>query len=244
MRGKSLGQLFISIGIIIAAYLIGNSFIQRNSENNTIWVKGLGKQNFTSDLIVWRGSFTTVDNNLQNAYSKLDSDRVLIKEFLSKYNIGDSEIVFNSVNINKDFTYSYDQKGTSTRTFNGYVLRQEVKIESKKVEETEKIAREVTELINKGVEFYSEPPQYFYTQLASLKQEMIANATTDARLRAEQINILLSSVYDIDLFSYLFDNLSVLGEHPYNHAIIKISLRFIMLIHQADRLTYSSWVNL
>ena len=187
MRGKSLGQLFISIGIIIAAYLIGNSFIQRNSENNTIWVKGLGKQNFTSDLIVWRGSFTTVDNNLQNAYSKLDSDRALIKEFLSKYNIGDSEIVFNSVNINKDFTYSYDQKGTSTRTFNGYVLRQEVKIESKKVEETEKIAREVTELINKGVEFYSEPPQYFYTQLASLKQEMIANATTDARLRAEQI---------------------------------------------------------
>ncbi len=187
MKSKSLGQLFLSLAIVIAAYFIGNSFIQRNSENNTIWVKGLGKQNFTSDLIVWRGSFTTVDNNLQNAYAKLDSDRALIKDFLSNYELEDSEIVFNSVNINKDYSYSYDQKGASTRTFNGYVLRQEVKIESKKVEETEKIAREVTELINKGVEFYSEPPQYFYTQLASLKQEMIANATTDARLRAEQI---------------------------------------------------------
>ena len=51
----------------------------------------------------------------------------------------------------------------------------------------ETISREVTELIDKGVEFYSYQPEYYYSKLSDLKIEMIASATADARTRAEQI---------------------------------------------------------
>lgn len=43
------------------------------------------------------------------------------------------------------------------------------------------------ELLNQGVNFYSEAPRYYYTQLADLKIEMISKATEDARIRAEKI---------------------------------------------------------
>jgi hypothetical protein len=44
----------------------------------------------------------------------------------------------------------------------------------------------VTELINKGIEFTSEAPQYYYTKLADLKIDLIATATQDGKNRAER----------------------------------------------------------
>ena len=49
------------------------------------------------------------------------------------------------------------------------------------------MSREITELIDFGIEFYSTNPNYYYTKLASLKIEMLAQATKDARLRADKI---------------------------------------------------------
>ncbi|MFM9422751.1 MAG: hypothetical protein RIR06_1212, partial [Bacteroidota bacterium] len=37
------------------------------------------------------------------------------------------------------------------------------------------------------VEFYSEAPEFYYTKLAELKQQMVKEATEDARMRAEKI---------------------------------------------------------
>ncbi|MEX0882403.1 MAG: SIMPL domain-containing protein, partial [Cyclobacteriaceae bacterium] len=48
-------------------------------------------------------------------------------------------------------------------------------------------AREITELLNKEIQFYSQAPRYYFTQLADLKIELVSKATEDARLRAEKI---------------------------------------------------------
>lgn len=71
--------------------------------------------------------------------------------------------------------------------FTGYTLSQMVQIDSKEVSKVEKISREVTELLNKGIQLYSLSPRYYYTKLDDLKIEMISSATENARLRAEQI---------------------------------------------------------
>src|SRR5690606_40695998 len=47
--------------------------------------------------------------------------------------------------------------------------------------------REITELLNKGIQFYSQSPRYYYTKLADLKIEMISKATADAKHRADMI---------------------------------------------------------
>ena len=68
-----------------------------------------------------------------------------------------------------------------------YELTQTVAIESKDVNKIEKISREITELLNQGVQFYLESPRYYFTKLADLKIQMISKATEDARIRAEKI---------------------------------------------------------
>jgi hypothetical protein len=92
------------------------------------------------------------------------------------------------VDIQKDFYYDYDQNGALRNTiFNGYNLTQNLKVQSKNVDLIENISREVTELIDAGVELNSFAPEYYYTKLAQLKIKMIESATKDAKNRAEKI---------------------------------------------------------
>jgi len=69
----------------------------------------------------------------------------------------------------------------------GFLLTQRMEIESQDVDRIEVFSREVTSLIDAGIEFYSAPPEYYYTKLGELKLEMIASATRDGRTRAERI---------------------------------------------------------
>lgn len=125
---------------------------------------------------------------LKDAYADLDRDRENIKKYLISKGIKNNQIIFSAVDINKEFEQTYDNYGNrQSSIFTGYRLSQNVHIESNEVNKVEEISRQVTELINTGVEFYSNSPQYYYTKLSKLKIEMIAAATKDASLRAQKI---------------------------------------------------------
>ncbi|TAL62485.1 MAG: SIMPL domain-containing protein [Bacteroidetes bacterium] len=183
-----LNTLLIATAIVLTALIFSNAFKNRNKTNNSISVTGLGKKDFVSDLIVWSGYFTKKNMNLKEAYAELDKDRENIKAYLISKGIKSEAIVFSAVDINKEFEDTYDNSGNKVKSvFTGYRLNQNVQIESNEVDKTEGISRQVSELINSGVEFYSNNPQYYYTKLSELKIEMIADATRDANIRANKI---------------------------------------------------------
>lgn len=185
---KNLGAaISLGLALVITAIIAVNGIKQRNDYSDTIVVTGIGKKDFVSDLIVWSGSFSRLEMSLKQAYIKLDSDREIIRKYFVMKGIPESDLIFSAVDISKDFEYEYLQNGNSNRIFRGYRLSQTVKIESGQVDKVENISREVTELINQGVEFNSNAPQFYYTGLSDLKLEMISAATKDGRLRAERI---------------------------------------------------------
>ncbi len=180
-------SLVWGISIVITAMILGGAFQNRNQGENTISVTGKAEKTFSSDLIVWRGSFSRNASTLKEAYDLLNQDIEVVKKYLKGKGVKDNEPVFDAVDIQKLYRTETDKDGIETSYFTGYLLTQVVKIESKDVDRIEKLSREVTELINQGLEFNSASPEYYYTQLANLKIEMIAEATKDARLRAEKI---------------------------------------------------------
>jgi hypothetical protein len=184
----SLNTILIALAVVVSAYLFSDAFRHRNQSADTISVTGLGKKDFVSDLIVWSGSFSRKSLTLKEAYSALDSDRENIKNYLSGKGINANEIVFSAVNFNKDYDYTYNENGsTKQQIFTGFTLTQTVTVQSKDVNKIEDISRKASELINSGIEFYSNPPEYYYTKLAELKIQMIAEATKDASSRAKSI---------------------------------------------------------
>lgn len=176
-----------ALGLVISSFVLGDAVKNRNKADQTISVTGLGTKQFTSDLIAWSGSFSRNDYELKSAYDALTLDRREIQKYLESKGIPRNQIVFSSVDISKQYNYSTDTNGNSIRTFGGYELTQSVSIEGKDVAKIENVSRNITEIINLGIEFTSSSPRYFYTKLADVKQEMIADATKDAKERAEKI---------------------------------------------------------
>jgi hypothetical protein len=60
-------------------------------------------------------------------------------------------------------------------------------IKSGEVAKLTELTAQTSELLEKGVAFVTAAPEYIYTKAGEAKVEMLAEATKDARARAEQI---------------------------------------------------------
>lgn len=191
MKTKSLFQilpiLIVSIAVIVAAAILGNSWKRTHVGNEIISVTGSAKKDFNSDLIVWRGNVSKKASTIQEAYNSIKKDNRIIKDYLLKKGVKENEIVFQAVNINRDFKTSYRGDGSSVSEPDGYILNQNFEVSSKEVAKIDEISRNISELIDMGVELNSQSPEYYYTKLAELKIQLVAEATKDARMRAKQI---------------------------------------------------------
>ncbi|MGF1923608.1 MAG: SIMPL domain-containing protein [Bacteroidia bacterium] len=178
----------IGIAILVSAVVLGGAYTYKYKDKSRVMVTGKAEKDFVSDLIVWHGDYSRVSMDLKDSYSSLKSDELAIRSYLNKKGIKDSEVVFSAVNINKLYNPQYDNNGRLiSNNFGGYSLTQTVKVESKNIEQVEKISREITELIQSGIELNSAPPSYYYTKMSELKIDLLAKASKDAKERSQSI---------------------------------------------------------
>ena len=182
------GTIIYALAIIMGTIIIGAAYKYKFKSSETISVTGMAEKDFSSDLIVWGGSFTKNGMVIKDAYAALKQDENAIKSYLNQKGIPDSCIIFTSVNMTKNFQRQYDERGNLTsEVFSGFSLSENVRVESSEIDRVEKMSREITELLEKGIELNSNAPEYYYTKLNELKIDLLAKAGADAKLRAETI---------------------------------------------------------
>jgi len=182
----------IILGVCIAAATIASSVILSQGflkvmkfTREQISVTGSAQKDITSDLAIWRSSFTRRDIEPGPAYKKLKEDLAKVKKYLVSKGIKEDDIqVFQ---VGTTTVYKKNEKGEDTSDIQGYALSQQIAIKSGDVDKITMLSREATELIDQGVEFSSGAPQYYYTKLDELKIEMLAKATQNAKQRAENM---------------------------------------------------------
>ncbi len=178
----------IAFASLVGVLILSAAYKYKYKANETITVTGLAERDFVSDQIVWAGNYSRKTMELRTAYAQLKKDEQTIREYLTGKGVKESELVFSSVSIEKEFNTRYDSEGRTLGTeFTGYNLKQSVTVDSRDIEKVEKISREVTELIESGIEFNSSNPSYFYTKLSELKIDLLAKASADAQERAQTI---------------------------------------------------------
>jgi len=187
---KTINAVIFGLVIVIASFLLGNAYMKRSQANGSISVTGLGTVDFESDLIVWSGSFETTNNNMQQAYTEIEKHKDVIKKYLTSKGIKQEEIVFEAIRSGYVYEDNYSPEGKYIGQKKvGFRLTQSLTISSYDVNTVENVSREVTELLQQGIKFYSNPPSYYYTKLADLKLELIQMATDDAHTRAKKIAV-------------------------------------------------------
>ena len=189
--------------LIVCTYIFTRGIVTYKSNNNGgLSATGSASVDFEADLIVWRGTYSAYASTTSEAYSRLDRDTRKIRKYLEDNDIDLDEVVFSAIDINRRYTSNYNEQGNYVGDeFAGYELYQTVTVSSEDVDKVENVSRDITELIEDGVEFTSNSPEYYYKDLDSLKLELVEAATQNAKDRIDlmakgsgcQLGKLLSS---------------------------------------------------
>lgn len=197
MEDKIKSAIIYGLAIIATGWLLGNAFKNRNENLDSISVIGLGTKDFVSDEILWSGSFTTKSYDIKEAYNKIISDQKIVSNFFINKGFKTSEFTFGAVNFQKKFREVRTEDPNNTynnkyeQVFDGYEATQTISFSAKKnpnlMQRIEDVSSKTSELINSGIELTSNSVQYTYSELPSLKHNLIQSATKDARERAKKL---------------------------------------------------------
>ncbi len=184
-----VGPLLIGLSIILSCAILAGSFVKyKTSGDRTVSATGSASVDFDADLIVWRGYFSTYSENSSRAYSQIKKHAGIVEEYLKGKGLSESDYVFSAVDISECTSNNYDEYGNFLNSYiEGYRLSQNVVISSSDIELVEEISRDISTLLDKGVQLTSESPEYYCTGLDDIKLDLIEKATENARSR---INIL------------------------------------------------------
>lgn len=187
-KTKIIIAAILGVCFTLAFVFMGSYIYNSKKPAKTVSVVGLAEKDFVSDLIVWDLSFSAQDYNQKTAYAEIKNKAKVVKEFLADKGITAKESLFKALNTEKEYEYYYDREAErSFSKFTGYKITQRVRIESSDVEKVEEAYLEISDLLDKGVDVDASSPDYYYTKLSDLKIEMLAQASEDAKTRAETI---------------------------------------------------------
>ena len=178
--------LLIAVGIVLSTFIFSRAMINfQKLQTQAITVTGSASQKVTSDLATWNATFETRNANIKAGYAKLSSDSNEIKSFLTASGIKEDEIHFSPVNSYA--MYKRTGNGYETNLIEGYRLSQTVSVTSKDIEKITDISKNASSLIEKDVEISYNNVQYFVSNLDDLKIAVLAEATKNAKQRAESM---------------------------------------------------------
>ncbi len=194
-KSQTIKSLIIGLCVVATGAILANGFKKRNATQDSITVVGLGTKLFTSDEILFSGSFAAKAMNAKEAYAIISADKEKVKNFFLSKGFNANEITFSGVDFEKSYrTITIESNNNETKTeqiFDGYIAKQSIVLSCKKnlelMKRIEDVADKTSELVNSGIEFNPNTIQYTYSDLPSLKHDLIEKATQDAKERAKKI---------------------------------------------------------
>lgn len=179
------GLVALSLALVLSSFLGAKAIRDVKQASDVLVVTGSAKRPIRSDYLVWRLSLSSQQATTQGAYRDLVRQTERVRAYLKEKQVPDESITLSAIETVP--IPEVTANGGDTGRILAYRLSQRFEIRSNEVERYTDLSQRSTELINEGISLVSEPPQYSYTQLSKLRVEMVAEATKDAKARADAI---------------------------------------------------------
>ncbi len=185
-RGLIYFSLILSTGLIVVALIVGATLHSIKVSDSTVSVTGSAQKIITSDTAKWYGSFsrTVGVDGLKDGYAQMKKDLEVTMAYLKECKLSGEMITVNPITVSPMYEgVAYGGQGKLT----GYVLTQQIIVEKNNVDDVRLAAQNSGNLLNQNVIFTSSQVEYYYSKLDDLKLDLLADATSNAKERAERI---------------------------------------------------------
>lgn len=171
----------MSVGVVVAVLVI--SFViffaakDFSKQGSYVEVKGLSERIVKADIAIWSLNFEVKSNDIDTLYAETEKNILAIKSFLKQKGFEDSGINVAPVNIYQD---TYKEALFRFNSMN------QVSVYTKKVDLAKSASNETLLLVKKGVVLNQNSISFDFSDINSIKPEMLTDAIKNAQATAEQ----------------------------------------------------------
>lgn len=191
-----VSSLMIGAAIVAGSAIFAQAFYQLKASGNTIGVTGSVERAVTSDTVKWTSVITkSVDvAGLKDGSAQMRTDVANAVASLKSAGIAENTILVQPMSVSavceNQGSLAYDKGGVycGSGRVGGYNLQQMILVESHDVGAVTKSSRETpSKLLGDGIVYSTVSLEYFFSKLDELKLDLLAEATKNAKLRADRI---------------------------------------------------------
>lgn len=176
--------VILALGLIIA---VGTA--TKNMSNDKITVTGSAYKIVQSDSARLEFEIAARKADKQQSYNTVKGQIPIVTNYLKDKGITDIEVKA----ANGYPSYRYTPNGNMTNDIAYYNLTQTIIAKSNDVNKIKEVSSDIQNLIDQGIDINILNTEYFYSKLGDLKVELLKDATTDAKDRA---NAMLKATHN------------------------------------------------
>jgi hypothetical protein len=174
----------LGLALIISTFIFSGTWRKVKSENQTITVTGSAKQLIVSDLGVLRGTISVEAGTALEAYRALQAQKPILLEYLKSKGFSGDKVNVQTITSYPNYSFNQQGQNIGIRSFSS---TQMIDVSSSDVQLIKSMSIEISSLVERGVSFQVNQPEYYYTKLGDIKIEIQAEAAKDAMIRGQRI---------------------------------------------------------
>lgn len=186
MKSNIISAALVAVSIVVLGFALKAGIDNFVNRDRKVTVRGLCEKEVAANKVTWPIVTKEVGNDLGSIYTKIQNTNAAIVNFLKENGISEAEI---SVNAPAVYDMAAERYGNNQNP-NRYQVTNVVVVTSGNVDLVRGLIERQTELMRQGIAVvagdYNYTTSYEYTDLNSIKPEMIAEATAAAREAADK----------------------------------------------------------
>ena len=185
MKNLRIESLVIALGLLLSGLCVYMGFRTFAARDRSVQVRGFSEKVVPADKVVWPIPYKQAGNDLNTLYDNAARAMDITRRHLVENGIPEEEISISSPKVEDNWSNGYSNE----REVQHYSLQQVATVTTGRVDLARQLMDRMQELLQKGVPVardYSTETRYEFTQLDSIKPQMVAEATHSARQAAEK----------------------------------------------------------
>ena len=151
-KTRIISSAIIALGLAVCGISLPIAVKEYRALDRTVTVKGLCEREGAADKAIWPITFRNMDNeSITSLTRKIDNDKKLILDFLTREGIGEDEITINAPVISDKLSMSYGVD----RAYR-FVSKSVITVCTSKVDKVLELNTKISELLKSGVLIGSE----------------------------------------------------------------------------------------
>ncbi|HHW7507647.1 TPA: SIMPL domain-containing protein [Mannheimia haemolytica] len=175
----------LAVGLMAAAFILGHQF-KNLQQTGVITVKGLAEAEHKATLGSWRISIFGWGATYNEAMKTNQQNLNQAVKFLKELGFVDNEREITEISVNEHTEYYEDEFGKDRSRKNGYNAQRSIVLSTKDLTKLQNALTKIQFLRAENEAIGFSQPDYYLENLEEIKRELIAKATQDAYVRAEE----------------------------------------------------------